>query len=193
VTESCILNETAKAFGIHNWPVAAIKCYVGHSMAVASGDQLANTLGVWQYGIIPGIATIDAVADDVLASHLRLSPSHLDCGVGNLDAAFINAKGFGGNNATALALAPHVAAQLLERKHGVKHMAAWRQKVEKTRAQAAAYDRDVTAGNAEVIYRFDHEVRGAEHIHITHNALWIDGYRQAVPLDIPNPLGIHLT
>jgi acetoacetyl-[acyl-carrier protein] synthase len=193
VTESCILNETAKAFGIHHWPVAAIKCYLGHSMAVASGDQLVNTLGVWRYGIIPGIATIDAVADDVHASHLRLSSSHLDCGVGNLDAAFINAKGFGGNNATALALAPHVAEQLLEKKHGAKRMAAWRQQVETTRAQAAAYDREATAGRAEVIYRFDHEVRGAEHIRMTDKELWIEGYRQAVQLDLANPLGVDLT
>jgi acetoacetyl-[acyl-carrier protein] synthase len=193
VTESCILNETAKAFGIYHWPVAAIKCYLGHTMAVASSDQLVNTLGVWQYGVIPGIATIEAVADDVHASHLRLAPAHLERGVGNLDVAFINAKGFGGNNATAVALAPHVAEQLLEKKHGAKRLAAWRQKAEATRARAAANDRDATAGKAEVIYRFDHQVRGAEHVHLTRQALWVEGYPQPIRLDIANPLGIELT
>ncbi len=50
VTESHILNEVAKTFGIDSWPVAAIKSYVGHSMSAAAGDQLIASLGVWQYG-----------------------------------------------------------------------------------------------------------------------------------------------
>jgi acetoacetyl-[acyl-carrier protein] synthase len=39
--------------------VAAIKCYVGHTMAAAGGDQIASTLGTWRDGIVPGIPTID--------------------------------------------------------------------------------------------------------------------------------------
>ena len=192
VTESCILNETAKAFGIHDWPVAAIKCYVGHTMAVASGDQLITTLGVWQYGIIPGIATIDAVADDVHASHLHIAPDHLARQVGHLDVAFLNAKGFGGNNATATVLAPHIAEQLLEKKHGAKIMAHWRDKAEKTRARAAAYDRAAVDGLAEIVYRFDHDVRDDAHIHLTPQALCVDGYAQPIRLDVDNPLGVQL-
>jgi acetoacetyl-[acyl-carrier protein] synthase len=192
VTESCIFNETAKAFGIHDWPVAAIKCYVGHTMAVASGDQLIATLGVWRYGIIPGIATIDAVADDVHASHLHIALDHLPHPVDQLDVAFLNAKGFGGNNATATVLAPHIAAQLLEQKHGANTMAQWRDKAEKTRARAAAYDRTATEGLAEIIYHFDHNVRGDTHIHMTMQELRVDGYAQPIRLDVDNPLGVQL-
>ena len=65
VTESEIMNELAKTFGITNWPVAAVKAYLGHTLAPAAGDQLTSALGTWKYGLIPGIATIDHLAEDV--------------------------------------------------------------------------------------------------------------------------------
>jgi acetoacetyl-[acyl-carrier protein] synthase len=190
VTESRILNETAKVFGIQDWPVAAIKCYLGHTMAVASGDQLVNALGVWPYGIIPGIATIDRIAADVHASQLRLSPQHLERGVGELDIAFLNAKGFGGNNATATVLAPHIAAQVLEHKHGAKRMNQWREQAEQVREQALAYDRASTAGKTRPIYRFDDEVRGDEHGHLTPSELRIDGYTHPIALEVEPPFTV---
>jgi acetoacetyl-[acyl-carrier protein] synthase len=52
VTESHILNEMAKNFGIEHWPVAAIKAYVGHSLAPAGGDQLAAALGSMDNGLL---------------------------------------------------------------------------------------------------------------------------------------------
>ena len=73
VTESHILNETAKAFGIEKWPVVAVKAFLGHSIGVSAGDQIMATLGIWDEGIIPGIATIDHVAADVFDSHLDIS------------------------------------------------------------------------------------------------------------------------
>ena len=36
VTESALLSKVAKAFGVSEWPVAAIKSYVGHSLGAAS-------------------------------------------------------------------------------------------------------------------------------------------------------------
>ena len=55
VTESHIFNALAKNFGIRQWPVTAIKAFLGHSLACASGDQIIASLGVWHDGIIPGI------------------------------------------------------------------------------------------------------------------------------------------
>ena len=78
VTESEIMNELAKTFGITNWPVAAVKAYLGHTLAPASGDQLTSALGTWKYGFIPGIATIDHIADDVHASHLTIGSGHIE-------------------------------------------------------------------------------------------------------------------
>ncbi|WP_089717977.1 beta-ketoacyl synthase [Candidatus Entotheonella palauensis] len=190
VTESQILNRTAAVFGIQDWPVVAIKCFLGHTMAVSGLDQLANSLGIFRYGIIPGVTTIDGVAGDVYASHLRIAPEHLERD--QLDVAFLNAKGFGGNNATATVLPAHVSEKLLEQKHGAQTMATWRDKAESARAQAQAYDRDATAGNIETIYHFDHDVRADEHIHISRDELRVDGYQQPISLATDNPLDLTL-
>ena len=64
-TESHILNEVAKTYGISSWPVTGIKSFLGHSMAPASGDQLVTALGTWNKGIIPGIRSTDNIAEDV--------------------------------------------------------------------------------------------------------------------------------
>ena len=61
-SESEILSQTARAFGIEQWPVSRLKCYLGHSLGSASGDQINATLGMWQHGIIPGIATMEDFA-----------------------------------------------------------------------------------------------------------------------------------
>ena len=44
VTESHIFDAMAKAFSIKDWPVAAIKAYLGHSLACASGIKLSLRL-----------------------------------------------------------------------------------------------------------------------------------------------------
>ena len=129
-SESQILSRAAGAFGIEDWPVAAIKCFVGHTMAAAGGDQLASTLGVFERGILPGIATIDEVAADVERAHLRISPQPLQRSPLDWDAAFLNAKGFGGNNATATIASPGVAMKWLEQRHGRAAIATWQQRNE---------------------------------------------------------------
>src|SRR5690606_4661324 len=45
VTESQLLDEVARAFGIEDLPVVAVKAFVGHSLASASADQLISALG----------------------------------------------------------------------------------------------------------------------------------------------------
>lgn len=186
-TESRIFNDTARAFGIERWPVAAIKCYIGHTLAVAGGDQLHSALGVWAHGIIPGIATIDHIAEDVSASHLQFAMQHLHRGVGELDVVLLNSKGFGGNNATATVIAPHVVERLLAARHGARAMRNWRQRVEGTRERSAAYDRAASGGSAHVIYRFDHDVRGDEQVQVTAEAVRVDGVALPVSLDLANP------
>jgi len=174
-SESQILDRVAGAFGIRDWPVAAIKCFVGHTMAAAGGDQLVSTLGVFEHGILPGIATIDAVADDVERKHLRLSPRPLERSPGDWDASFLNAKGFGGNNATATVAAPRVAMQWLEQRHGGQALSAWRQRNEAVARQAREWDRALTEGTAQIVYRFDHEVRTEEHVRIEGDTMYIEG------------------
>ena len=74
ISESQIFDQVAEAFGIEDWPVIAVKAYLGHTIAPASGDQLAAALGCFQYGVLPAIKTIDGVADDVYHDRLSLGP-----------------------------------------------------------------------------------------------------------------------
>ena len=174
-TESQILNGVAAAFGIEEWPVAAIKCFVGHTMAAAGGDQLASSLGVFNDGVLPGIATIDAVAADVERGNLRISPAPLQRDVGQWDVSFLNSKGFGGNNATATIASPRVAMDWIEQRHGGAALAKWREHNESTVRQAGRWDHALTAGTAEIVYRFDYEVRSEGDVRIEDGIMHITG------------------
>ena len=98
-TESELIDRVAEAFDIDEWPVTAIKAYVGHSLSTASGDQLVAALGTFKYDLIPGIKTITQVASDVHQQRARFPLQDLDVSATKMDVAFINSKGFGGNNA----------------------------------------------------------------------------------------------
>ncbi|MFV0477253.1 MAG: beta-ketoacyl synthase [Parahaliea sp.] len=164
ITESRILNETAKAFGIERWPVAAIKCYLGHSLGSASGDQVTNTLGIWQHGIVPGIATIDCIADDVQASRLVLDRRHRELDPTRLHYALINAKGFGGNNATASMLSPTITCRMLQARYPAADWQRWQSANDVVRERQADYDSAMTAGEIAPVYRFDNGVLGDDDV-----------------------------
>ena len=120
VSESHILNETAKAFGIKDWKVAAIKTYLGHSTGPAAGDQLMACLGAWATNCIAGIKNTPKIADDVFCSNLNILLENEMINDGSQQACLINSKGFGGNNSTALFLSPNFAMDLLSRKYQKK-------------------------------------------------------------------------
>jgi len=187
VTESHILNEMASTFGIERWNVAAVKAYLGHTLAPASGDQTAFALGAWQYGWIPGIATIDGPADDVHHSHLRIAPEHIEIDPGETDMALVNSKGFGGNNATGLILAPHVARDIMTRRHGATAMARHAQRNDAVHRSAADYDAAASRGEAETIYRYGEGVLEGEDLELSPDSIGIPGYDEAIPLDMRNP------
>lgn len=174
-TESHILNETAKAFGIEHWPVAAVKSYLGHSIGAAAGDQIMASLGVWSHGVIPGIHSIDAVAEDVYASNLSIQSKHHEVGEQAMDVSIINAKGFGGNNATANIIAPHIVQKMLEKKYGKPMMTNHQKANESVVAASQVYDEKMTAGLAPPTYRFNHNVLSGDDIAITQDKLTVDG------------------
>lgn len=187
VTESHILNEVAKVHGIDQWSVAAVKCYLGHSLAVSAGDQLMASLGVWKYGYIPGIVTVDKLAGDIHDSNLKFVLEHAEVGPRGMDAVLMNAKGFGGNNATGSILSPHVTEQMLEKKHGAAAMKAYRRRNEEATEAAAHYDQETIAGKTVPIYRFDHNVVDGEDLDITAEELKIPGFSGSVDLNVKNP------
>ncbi|MFP5383323.1 MAG: beta-ketoacyl synthase [Gammaproteobacteria bacterium] len=187
VTESHVLNETAKAFGITNWPVAAVKSFLGHSLGSAGGDQIGAALGTWAHGIIPGITSIDHIADDVHRSHLHISPEHQQVGVDAMDAAFLNSKGFGGNNATGVLLSPAMTQRLLAQRHGGAAMARWQQQQEAVADAARRYDEQATAGRFAVRYRFGQGVIDGKDVIVTADTVRLPGFGQPVTLgDTPS-------
>ncbi|MCV6588089.1 MAG: beta-ketoacyl synthase [Marinobacterium sp.] len=187
VTESHVINEIARAYGIEHWPVSAVKAFLGHSQGTAGGDQLTTSLGVWAEGIIPGLITTGAIADDVHQSNLHFPLQHLEVGIRGMDTVLLNSKGFGGNNASAPVLSPSVTTELLRRRHGDKAMTELQHKQQVTQEKAAAYDQQSLRGEARPIYRYDHNVLAGEDLQISHNEIHLPGYANSVDLNVANP------
>ena len=187
VTESHILSHLAGIFGIDNWIVGACKAYLGHTLAPAGADQLATILGTWAHGWVPGIATIDHIAADVHTKHLRFSSEHIEVGRQGLDAALINSKGFGGNNATALILAPHVTRKMLAKRHGTAAMQNHARRNVEVEAASAAYDQQMSAVLLAPIYKFGEGVVDGSELRIDRSKVSIPGFEHSVSLELANP------
>ena len=187
VTESHILSEVARTFGIDQWPISAVKCYLGHPLGAAAGDQIMSALGVWRYGWLPGITTIDSLADDVHSDFLNILKNHYEVNAGDKKVALINAKGFGGNNATALLLSPQLTERMLSAKHGVKAMSKWRKTQEKTLSNQSGYEQNSLMGTSSPIYQFGQGVLSGEDLSLNNKHISVPGLGKAVNLDISNP------
>lgn len=181
-TESHIYSELAHAFNIHNWPITAVKAYVGHSIGAASADQLLFTLGAWSDGWLPGIVTTEAIADDVHQQGLNLLLKHQSIDTQQMPLAFINAKGFGGNNASAFILSPQQTEQMLRQKHGQKYWKQYQHINEPVKQQALQYDQDATAGLCRPRYQFGQGVVEPEQLQICDERIVIPGWNHAVEL-----------
>ncbi|MDH0339181.1 beta-ketoacyl synthase [Metapseudomonas otitidis] len=175
VTESELLDRVAGAFGIDNWPLTAVKAFVGHSLAAASGDQLISALGTFRYGILPGIKTIDRVADDVHQQHLAI-PLADQRDRANLDICFINSKGFGGNNATGVVISPRLAERMLHKRHGADAFAAYLDKREATRAAARDYDARALMGELDIIYNFGNDLIDDRELEVSTDGVKVPGF-----------------
>lgn len=186
VTESHIFDQVAEAFGITRWPVSAVKAYVGHSLSAASGEQLISSLGIFKYGLIPGIKTIDKVADDVFADRLCISITDVNRKNAPIDVAFLNSKGFGGNNATANVLAPHVVESMLERRYGNVAFAAYCEHRGLAVSNAEKYDRLALTGNFNTIYHFGKNLIDESQIKISQSQVTLPGFAHAIDLQLVN-------
>ena len=184
-TESAILDRVAAVFGINEWATTAVKAYIGHSLAPASGDQLINSLGVFAQGILPGIKTIDEVAADVCRQ--RLSINTQDCHLDTpMDVAFLNSKGFGGNNATAAILSPAITESMLSKRYGREVMSRYHSRREKTQEQANDYHQQFLKGNYHVIYRFGQNMLDDRDVEIDADKISVPGYGESIDLTKEN-------
>lgn len=186
VTESKIFDVVAESFGIESWPVSAVKAYVGHSIAPASADQMIASLGVFKYGFVPGIKTIDQVATDIHDQRLHISTTDIDLSENLPEVAFLNSKGFGGNNATAAVFSPAVAERMMKKRHGTEAFTDYLLRREETRDRVEAYDLSANAGDLQTIYRFGEDMIDESEIAIASDSVSIPGFAQSVDLDLEN-------
>ncbi|UVW35240.1 beta-ketoacyl synthase [SAR92 clade bacterium H455] len=185
-TESHLIEQVAIAFDIYDWPITATKSYVGHSLSTASGDQLVSALGTFKYQTIPGIKTITEVAPDVAQERLRFPLQDLDVSGNKMDVAFINSKGFGGNNATALVLSPTKVEEML----AVRYADQFNQYLDLrkvTRAAAAEYAVQADAAQLDVIYRFGEPLIEEAGVTISTEGVHIPGFARDVTFSRENP------
>ena len=182
-TESHILNEVAKTYGIKSLPVTGIKSYLGHSMAPASGDQLTATLGTWNKGIIPGIHSTDSVASDVHHHNLEILLDNKSEEKGFFSAAFLNAKGFGGNNASALILSPEESMTLLSNKYSTAKIKNYQSANQDVLSKSAQHNKQCLRGKYNIIYKFNENVlQGEEDVMLEKNKLSLKGFKQSINL-----------
>ena len=182
-TESHILNEVAKTYGIKSLPVTGIKSYLGHSMAPASGDQLTATLGTWNKGIIPGIHSTDSVASDVHHDNLEILLDNKSEEKGFFSAAFLNAKGFGGNNASALILSPEESMALLSKKYSSTKIKNYQSANQDVISKSALHNKQCLRGKYNIIYKFNENVlQGEEDVMLEKNKLSLKGFKQSINL-----------
>ena len=184
VTESELISRVAEAFDITDWPVTAVKAYVGHSVAAASGDQLISALGTFKYGLIPGIKTITQLAEDVHQNRLNflLKDSITET---KMDVAFINSKGFGGNNASAVVLSADKTNAMLMQRYGDRFM-GYIDTREATRTTAEDYAFQADRGNLAVIYRFGEQLIDEQAVTITPTGMSIPGCSREIEFNAIN-------
>lgn len=183
VTESAILNQVAAHFGISDWPVTAVKSYVGHSLGPAAGDQIMSALGVWSEGVVPGIASIDHVADDVHQEHLNIlqHPLTLDQPAA-MQGCLINSKGFGGNNSSAPLLSPISTLNLLRQRYGQAELTQYQLRNESVRRSQDAYDQQVIQSGVPIIYDFGQSVIAPEGLKFEGHRCTLPNFPQAIDL-----------
>tara|TARA_Y100000590_G_scaffold108571_1_gene123462 strand:- start:80 stop:1816 length:1737 start_codon:yes stop_codon:yes gene_type:complete len=180
-TESHILNEIAQTFGIKKWPVSAIKSYLGHSMAPASGDQLIASLGTWNNGVIPGIHSTEALAEDVYSKDLDILLENKAEEKDFYKGCFLNAKGFGGNNASAFILSPEETRMRIQSLVTKSKYDKYLKALEKTRKNSIKYNESSLKGDYKVTYKFNENVlNGEKDIQISRKGMKLKGFKKQI-------------
>ena len=183
VTESHILSELCNVFNINNLPITGIKSYLGHSLAAAGGDQVISSIGTFNDKYIPGIKTIPEVADNVYKKNLNflLEDVELDR---DIDFVLANAKGFGGNNGTALIASKKKIEEILKNKYGEKKMQAYRKKNDDIKSNLENFKSEVVSSPPTSMYNFGNGVvEGESDIRFTKNKLHISKINAEISIE----------
>jgi acetoacetyl-[acyl-carrier protein] synthase len=101
--------------------------------------------------------------------------------------AFVNSKGFGGNNATGFFMSPQQTEQMLEKRYGTQAFAAAKQRQEAVESSAQAYNAKADDGDIAPIYRFGEGVLEGKDLTLTDRKISVPGFEQAIELSDDNP------
>jgi acetoacetyl-[acyl-carrier protein] synthase len=173
-TESDVLNRVAEGFKLNNWKVTALKGMLGHTMGPAAGDELMTAIGIWNHGLIPGINTTKKLADDVLSGNLDFCLSTREVDNKKVDAIFLNAKGFGGNNGSCGVVSP----SFIKSKLNQRELKNYETKLVETEKKRSVYLEESINGEYNLIYRFKEEILNpAEDMKITKDKISISDYK----------------
>ena len=173
-TESDVLSRVAEGFKLKNWKVTALKGMLGHTMGPAAGDELITALGIWNHGLIPGINTTKKLADDVLSDNLDFCLNTQEVDKEKVDAIYLNAKGFGGNNGSCGVVSPSFIKSKIDK----KDLKDYEEKLSETEAKRKVYLEESNNGNYDLIYRFKEEVLDpSEDMKITKDKISISDYK----------------
>ena len=173
-TESDVLSRVAEGFKLKNWKVTALKGMLGHTMGPAAGDELITALGIWNHGLIPGINTTKKLADDVLSDNLDFCLNTQEVDKEIVDAIYLNAKGFGGNNGSCGVVSP----SFIKSKINKRDFKNYEEKLSETEAKRKVYLEESNNGNYDLIYRFKEEVLDpSEDMKITKDKISISDYK----------------
>ena len=173
-TESDVLNRVAKSFELENWKVTALKGMLGHTMGPAAGDELMTAIGIWNHGLVPGINTTKKLADDVLSDNLDFCLKSKEVDVKKIDAIYLNAKGFGGNNGSCGVVSP----SFIKSKINKNDLKNYETKLASTEEKRAIYLEESVNGKYDLIYRFNEEILDpTKDMKITKDKISISDYK----------------
>ena len=184
ITESHIVSTFAKEFGIENLPVTSVKSKLGHTMGTAGMDQIWCGLGALESQKLTGICTIPKLADDVFKDNLDFFLENKEFN-SQKDIAFLNSKGFGGNNATSALISSNLTEELLQRRFTEKELKAWKKKREATLKLREKNFELAVNSDIEPIYEFDKDVLDLTDLEISKkNIKTKTGFKNALNSDI---------
>ena len=173
-TESDVLNRVAEGFKLKDWKVTALKGMLGHTMGPAAGDELITAIGIWNHGLIPGINTTKKLANDVLTDNLDFCLSTREIDKEKIDAIYLNAKGFGGNNGSCGVVSP----SFIKSKINKTDLKNYEKKLSDTEVKRKVYLEESNNGNYDLIYRFKEDVLDpSEDMKITKDKISISDYK----------------
>ena len=109
-----------------------------------------------------------------------------------MKAAFINSKGFGGNNATGLLLSPQQTLTMLSKKYGEKTIHDYLKRNEPIKEKAQANDKKACEGKEEITFNFGENVIEDEDVNLTIDTMKLPEFENAIDLVMDNPYQDYL-